>query len=148
VDPHRITFEITETAACEQLNVAIEFIRKIRALGCQISLDDFGVGFSSFSYLKHLNADLLKIDGSFIRDIHNSKSDQLFVKALVDVARGMGMQTIAEFVENEQVFRRVMSLGVDYVQGYYLGKPSAELVDQSDNKVFDAGVVSPLKRVG
>ena len=128
VDPARITFEITETAACEQLSSAMEFIQKIRQLGCRISLDDFGVGFSSFSYLKHLRADILKIDGSFIRDIHNNNADQLFVKALVDVARGMGMRTIAEFVENEQVYDRVSSLGVDYVQGYYLGKPQLELV--------------------
>ena len=106
----------------------MEFIQKIRQLGCRISLDDFGVGFSSFSYLKHLRADILKIDGSFIRDIHNNNADQLFVKALVDVARGMGMRTIAEFVENEQVYDRVSSLGVDYVQGYYLGKPQQELV--------------------
>ena len=127
VDPARITFEITETAACEQLNNAIEFIQKIRQLGCRISLDDFGVGFSSFSYLKHLRADIIKIDGSFIRDIHNNNADQLFVKALVDVARGMGMRTIAEFVENEQVFQRVRNLGVDYVQGYYLGKPQLDL---------------------
>jgi len=131
IDPARITFEITETAACEQLSSAMEFIQKIRQLGCRISLDDFGVGFSSFSYLKHLRADILKIDGSFIRDIHNNNADQLFVKALVDVARGMGMRTIAEFVENEQVFDRVRSLGVDYVQGYYLGKPQPELVPVS-----------------
>jgi EAL domain-containing protein (putative c-di-GMP-specific phosphodiesterase class I) len=127
IEPSRITFEITETAACEQLDSAIEFIQKIRQLGCNVSLDDFGVGFSSFSYLKHLRADILKIDGSFIRDIHNNNADQLFVKALVDVARGMGMRTTAEFVENEQVFDRVRSLGVDYVQGFYLGKPQLNL---------------------
>ncbi|HHJ16998.1 MAG TPA: EAL domain-containing protein [Gammaproteobacteria bacterium] len=127
VDPGRVTFEITETAACEQISTAMEFIQKVRQLGCLVSLDDFGVGFSSFSYLKHLRADILKIDGSFIRDIHNNNADQLFVKALVDVASGMGMRTIAEFVENEQVFERVRSLGVDYVQGYYLGKPQTSL---------------------
>jgi diguanylate cyclase (GGDEF)-like protein/PAS domain S-box-containing protein len=131
VDAARLTFEITETAACEQLNNAMAFIQKIRQLGCRVSLDDFGVGFSSFSYLKHLRADILKIDGSFIRDIHNNNADQLFVKALVDVARGMGMQTIAEFVENEQVFERVRGLGVDYVQGYHLGKPQSTLVSGS-----------------
>jgi len=131
IDPARITFEITETAACEQLSSAVDFISKIRTLGCLVSLDDFGVGFSSFSYLKHLNADILKIDGSFIRDIHNNNADQLFVKALVDVARGMGMRTIAEFVENEQVFDRVRDLGVDYVQGFYLGKPQSVLESAS-----------------
>ncbi len=127
VAPARITFEITETAACEQLNDALEFIDKVRRLGCHVSLDDFGVGFSSFSYLKHLRADTIKIDGSFIREIHHNQADQLFVKALVDVARGLGMRTIAEFVENEQVYRRVSELGVDYVQGYYLGKPQLDL---------------------
>ncbi len=132
VDPARVTFEITETAACEQLNNAVSFIQRLRQLGCLVSLDDFGVGFSSFSYLKHLHADVLKIDGSFIRDIHNNNADQLFVKALVDVARGMGMHTIAEFVENEQVFERVRSLGVDYAQGYYLGKPQPRLEQLSE----------------
>lgn len=139
IDPGRITFEVTETAACEQLNSAVEFIQKIRQLGCRVSLDDFGVGFSSFSYLKHLRADILKIDGSFIRDIHSNNADQLFVKALVDVARGMGMQTIAEFVENEQVYDRVSSLGVDYVQGYYLGKPQLEL--QAAKNVAQADII-------
>jgi len=136
VDPARITFEITETAACEQLANAIDFIQKIRQLGCMVSLDDFGVGFSSFSYLKHLSADVLKIDGSFIRDIHNNHADQLFVKALVDVARGMGMRTIAEFVENKQVFELVRDLGVDYVQGYYLGQPQSS-PENSDSKADD-----------
>jgi diguanylate cyclase (GGDEF)-like protein/PAS domain S-box-containing protein len=139
VDPGRITFEITETAACEQINTAMEFFQKIRQLGCLVSLDDFGVGFSSFSYLKHLRADILKIDGSFIRDIHNSSADQLFVKALVDVARGMGMRTIAEFVENEQVYERVRSLGVDYVQGYYLGKPQSTLEPVRDEASESVG---------
>ncbi|MDT8386938.1 MAG: EAL domain-containing protein [Thiogranum sp.] len=142
IDPSRVTFEITETAACEQLNNAINFINKVRQLGCRVSLDDFGVGFSSFSYLKHLRADILKIDGSFIRDIHNNNADQLFVKALVDVARGMGMQTIAEFVENEQVYDRVCSLGVDFVQGYYLGKPQITLLgaDGSSSGASEASV--------
>ncbi|GMQ83523.1 MAG: hypothetical protein BMS9Abin06_0258 [Gammaproteobacteria bacterium] len=139
VDPGRLTFEITETAACEQINTAMEFFQKIRQLGCLVSLDDFGVGFSSFSYLKHLRADILKIDGSFIRDIHNSSADQLFVKALVDVARGMGMRTVAEFVENEQVFERVRNLGVDYVQGYYLGKPQSSLEPVSDEAMQSVG---------
>jgi len=138
VEAGRITFEITETAACEQINSAVDFIQKIRQLGCRVSLDDFGVGFSSFSYLKHLRADILKIDGSFIRDIHNNSADQLFVKALVDVARGMGMQTIAEFVENEQVYQRVGGLGVDFVQGYYLGKPGLTLA-KTLNDAADAG---------
>lgn len=123
----RVAFEITETTACEQLSSAVEFIEKVRQLGCKVLLDDFGVGFSSFSYLKHLRADMLKIDGSFIREINSSGADQLFVKALVDVARGMGMQTVAEFVENQEVYDRVAELGIDYVQGYHIGRPAPDL---------------------
>lgn len=124
VDPKRLTFEVTETAACAQMSKAAEFITRFRQLGCQISLDDFGVGFSSFSYLKNLRVDILKIDGSFIRDITRSRDDQLFVKALVDVARGMGIRTIAEFVENAATVEILRRLGVDYVQGYYVGRPT------------------------
>jgi EAL domain-containing protein (putative c-di-GMP-specific phosphodiesterase class I) len=127
VAPARVTFEVTETAACENLNDAIEFISRIRQLGCKVSLDDFGVGFSSFSYLKHLKVDTLKIDGSFIRDIASNRDDQILVKALVDVARGLGITTIAEFVESEQAFEIIRRLGVDYVQGYFVGKPVPEL---------------------
>lgn len=123
IDRHRLVFEVTETAACQNINRAMEFIGRIRDLGCRIALDDFGVGFSSFSYLKHLNVDIIKIDGSFIRDIHNSREDQLFVKALVDVARGLGIQTVAEFVENEQALAMVRNLGIDYVQGHHVGRP-------------------------
>lgn len=126
IDRERVVFEITESAACEDINRAMDFIARLRRLGCRVALDDFGVGFSSFSYLKHLKVDIIKIDGSFIRDIANSKEDQLFVKALVDVARGMGMQTVAEFVESAESLRLVRRLGVDYAQGYYVGKPSAE----------------------
>lgn len=123
IDPKRVTFEVTETAACAQMSKAAEFIARIRQLGCCISLDDFGVGFSSFSYLKNLHVDILKIDGSFIRDITRSRDDQLFVKALVDVARGMGIRTVAEFVENAGTVEILRRLGVDYVQGYYVGRP-------------------------
>ena len=124
IDPKRVTFEVTETAACEQLAKAAEFIARIRALGCCISLDDFGVGFSSFSYLKNLHVDTLKIDGSFIRDITKCRDDQLFVKALVDVARGMGIRTVAEFVENAGTVEMLRRLGVDYAQGYFVGRPA------------------------
>ena len=127
VAPARVTFEVTETAACENLNEAIEFISRIRQLGCKVSLDDFGVGFSSFSYLKHLKVDTLKIDGSFIREIDSNRDDQVLVKALVDVARGLGIRTIAEFVESEHAFEVLGRLGVDYVQGYFVGKPVPDL---------------------
>ncbi len=126
VERNRVIFEVTESAACDDISAAIEFINQIQSLGCRIALDDFGVGFSSFTYLKHLHADILKIDGSFIRDITNSHEDQLFVKALVDVARGMGMTTVAEFVESRECMQRLHELGVDYLQGYYIGKPAMQ----------------------
>ncbi len=127
VDQRRVIFELTETAACENLAGALEFIRGIRQLGCKVSLDDFGVGFSSFSYLRNLRVDGIKIDGSFIREIHRNREDQLFVKAIVDVAAGMQIQTTAEYVENAEILAMVRSLGVDYVQGYYIGRPKASL---------------------
>jgi len=133
--PERITFEITETAACENMSKALDFIGRVRQLGCHIALDDFGVGFSSFSYLKHLRVDKIKIDGAFVRNIHHSNEDQLFVKALIDVAKGLGIQTIAEFVETQQVLDMVRELGVDYVQGYFLGKPSQTVLDHAHARV-------------
>ncbi|WP_297527945.1 putative bifunctional diguanylate cyclase/phosphodiesterase [Thiohalobacter sp.] len=127
VDPSRITFEVTETAACENMSRAVEFIARVRQLGCRISLDDFGVGFSSFSYLKNLKVDILKIDGSFIRDITRNREDRLFVKALVDVARGLGIRTIAEYVESAEAFALLRRIGVDYVQGYFVGRPQPHI---------------------
>ncbi len=124
VDPEQVIFEVTESAACEDMTRATEFIRHIQELGCRIALDDFGVGFSSFSYLKHLGPDFLKIDGSFIRNIAANPHDQLFVKALVDVARGMHIRTIAEFVEDAECLELIRGLGVDYAQGYFLGRPA------------------------
>ncbi|HEC30294.1 MAG TPA: EAL domain-containing protein [Gammaproteobacteria bacterium] len=140
LDRKRIIFEVTESAAFQDITRAINFIDKVKELGCRIALDDFGVGFSSFSYLKQLNADVLKIDGSFIRDIHRNKDDQLFVKALVDVARGMGMITVAEFVETREVYEMVRILGVDYVQGYYIGKPEVGRFDNQDTQEEPAGL--------
>ena len=128
-----MTFEITESAAIYDLSRAIAFTRRIQQLGCRLALDDFGVGFSSFSYLKQLHADVLKIDGAFVRDIHNNEDDQLFVKALVDVARGLKMQTVAEFVETQECLDMVRKLGVDYAQGYFVGKPVIGLFDHNNS---------------
>lgn len=127
VDQRHLIFELTETAACENLSGAMEFIRGVRQLGCRVSLDDFGVGFSSFSYLRNLRVDGIKIDGSFIREIHRNREDQLFVRAIVDVATGLQIQTTAEYVENAEILAVVRGLGVDYVQGYYVGRPKPSL---------------------
>ncbi|MGB5570645.1 MAG: EAL domain-containing protein, partial [Sedimenticolaceae bacterium] len=106
---------------------AIAFMREIKALGCRFALDDFGSGFSSFAYLKQLPGDIVKIDGAFIQNLATSAEDQLFVKALTDVARGLGKITVAEFVENEETLRLLDRFGVDFAQGYHIGRPGPEM---------------------
>jgi EAL domain-containing protein (putative c-di-GMP-specific phosphodiesterase class I) len=93
--------------------------------GSQIAIDDYGVGFGPFYYLKHLPFDLIKIDGDFIRDLPRNDADQLTVRAIVDIARGLGKQTIAEFVEEQSTVELLRDLGVDMAQGFHLGKPVA-----------------------
>ena len=126
VEPYRILIELTETAAVSDLHDAQRFIEALHVTGCRTCLDDFGSGFSSFAYLKHLKADILKIDGLFIRDLPNDRDNQVFVKAIVDVARGMHKITIAEFVEDEETLAMLKSFGVDLVQGYHLDMPVAD----------------------
>ncbi len=123
VDPGRLVFELTETSAIADMEQAREFAERLTRLGCRFALDDFGAGFSSFHYLKHLPLDYLKIDGDFIRGLAGSPTDQLVVKAMVDIARGMGMKTIAEFVEDAETVEMLRRLGVDYSQGYHHGRP-------------------------
>lgn len=123
VSPNKIIFEITETAAVANLVSAEALIRQIKDLGCLIALDDFGVGFSSFYYLKHFPVDYVKIDGSFIRRINKSDDDKVFVKALSGVAQTFGKKTVAEFVENEADLAVLKEFKIDYAQGYYIGKP-------------------------
>ncbi len=123
VMPNRLLVELTETSAVTDLHDAQRFIESLHRTGCKVCLDDFGTGFASFAYLKHLDADILKIDGLFIRDLPRDTDNQVFVKAIVDVARGMGKATIAEFVENAEILAMLRDLGVDYVQGYHLDRP-------------------------
>ena len=123
IDPSRLVFEITETAAIANMEQARAFAERLTRLGCRFALDDFGAGFSSFYYLKYLPLDYLKIDGDFIRSLTSSVTDQLVVKSMVDIARGMGMKTIAEFVEAEETVAMLREKGVDYSQGYFHGAP-------------------------
>ncbi|MDD5271347.1 MAG: EAL domain-containing protein [Methylovulum sp.] len=123
IPTHKICFEITETAAIANLTSATKFIQQLRDKGCLFSLDDFGSGLSSFAYLKNLPVDFLKIDGLFVKDILDDKIDLAMVKAINEVGQMMGKKTVAEFVENEQIFNLLKALGVDYAQGYGIGKP-------------------------
>jgi diguanylate cyclase (GGDEF)-like protein/PAS domain S-box-containing protein len=123
VAPQRLLVELTETSAVSDLHDAQRFIEALRQTGCGVCLDDFGTGFSSFAYLKHLQADSIKIDGLFIRDLPSDHDNQLFVKAIVAVARGLRKTTIAECVEDQETLDVLKQFGVDAVQGYFLERP-------------------------
>jgi len=123
IDPTSIIFEITETAAVADVAATIATMEKIKEMGCQFSLDDFGVGFSSLYFLKQLPIDYVKIDGSFIQHLHEHPDDQVLVKALVDVANAFGQRTVAEFVEHPNTLKILNSLGVNYAQGFLLHRP-------------------------
>jgi len=123
VAPQVLCFEVTETAAINNLGHAIRFMNTLRALGCRFALDDFGSGVSSFGYLKNLPVDFLKIDGEFVRDIARDSVDRAMVTAICGVGRAMGIPTIAEWVENDAVLRVLRELGVDYAQGYAVAPP-------------------------
>ncbi|GEM_PF-728732 len=124
LDASRFCFEITETAAIAHLGQAMHFIDEMKALGFRFALDDFGSGMSSFAYLKNLPVDFIKIDGAFVRDIADNPLDRAFVEAINRIGQVMGMETIAEFVENEAVLRELAYLGVDYAQGYGVARPA------------------------
>jgi diguanylate cyclase (GGDEF)-like protein/PAS domain S-box-containing protein len=127
IDPRRLTFEITETIAMADLSAAVDFLASLRALGCATALDDFGVGYSSFAYLKDLPVDYVKIDGSFVRDIAKDTVQLAMVKSMNEIAHAMGKRTVAEYVDNDEVLRLLGEIGVDFAQGYLTGKP--RLVD-------------------
>ena len=123
VQPGRLVVELTETSAVSDLHDAQRLIDALRRVGCKVCLDDFGSGFSSFTYLKHLDVDMVKIDGQFIRDLPADRSNQVFVRAMVDVARGLRKTTVAECVEDARTLEMLRAFGVDYAQGYHLETP-------------------------
>jgi diguanylate cyclase (GGDEF)-like protein len=124
-----LTIEITETAAIDGVDKMAELLHRISALGCQFSLDDFGAGFSSWLNLRKLPISFLKIDGSFVRHVTDSPDDPLFVKAINEVSQGLNIKTVAECVEDKQTLNTLKALGVDYVQGFLIGRPMQRLHD-------------------
>lgn len=129
IDPRRLCFEVTETAAISNLNTATQFIHTMKALGIRFALDDFGRGMSSFGYLKTLPVDYLKIDGSFVRDMANDAIDYAMVESITRIGHVMGLKVIAEFVEDDATVALLRELGVDYGQGYGIHKPETWRVE-------------------
>src|SRR5579875_2256456 len=124
VDPQLLIFEVTETAAIANMPEAIRFARRLAELGCSLALDDFGTGFGSFYYLKHLPVNYLKLDGEFIQNLPRSTVDEHVVRAIAEVAIGMGIKTGAESVGDDDTIERLEQLGVDYAQGFHIGRPA------------------------
>jgi EAL domain-containing protein (putative c-di-GMP-specific phosphodiesterase class I) len=122
-DPGNLIFEITETAAAENLDAARDFAWRLRGLGCGFALDDFGTGYGTFAYLKHLPVAFIKIDMEFVRYLAIDPSDQKIVKSIIAVAQNFGVQTIAEGVEHQATLDLLRDLGVDYAQGFLIGEP-------------------------
>lgn len=130
LDPSAVILEITEQVAVRQLEQARGLIKDLMAIGCRFALDDFGAGFSSFNYLKHLPVDIIKIDGGFIRNMASDPVDQAMVKSIIQVARAVGKKTIAEYVQDAETLAMLCQLGVDYAQGFHIGEPSETLRDE------------------
>jgi diguanylate cyclase (GGDEF)-like protein len=122
-DPNGLVIEVTETATIANIEGARQFITALKEIGCRFSLDDFGSGASSFFYLRHLPVDFLKIDGTLVKGLSSNDVDVHFLRAIVEMCRGLGIRTIAEYVEDEDLLRAVRELGVDYAQGYEVGRP-------------------------
>jgi diguanylate cyclase (GGDEF)-like protein len=124
VPPNCVIFEITESLAVRHLSHVEQQIAALRELGCEVALDDFGTGYSSFSYIQQLSVDYIKIDGSFIKDLVNKRVDQKMVRLIGEIGREAGMKTIAEYVQSGECLSLLAKLGIDYAQGYYIGRPT------------------------
>ncbi len=145
IEPSSICFEITETAAIANLEMATKFIETFRAIGCQFSLDDFGSGMSSFGYLKRLPVDYLKIDGAFVKDMLIDPMDRAMVDTIARMARTLGKRTIAEFAETIGIVDALRTLGVDYAQGYGIGRPVplCDEIGRAKARCRSAGCLAP-----
>lgn len=125
VSPERVIFELTESASLSNMSATLSMINRLLQMGCSFSIDDFGTGFSTFAYLKHLPAETVKIDGSFVRELKNSSIDLALVRSIHQVAQALTKKTVAEFVEDEETLELLREIKVDYAQGYHLGRPQS-----------------------
>lgn len=148
IEAHRLTFEITETTAMSDLSITARLLRKLQDLGCKTALDDFGAGYSSYAYLKDLPVNYVKIDGSFISGLEHSNLNREIVKSMHTIAQIMGKQTIAEFVETAEAARILTDMGVDYLQGYYIGKPEITSLEPNFDSEFDQDFDSDIENQG
>jgi EAL domain-containing protein (putative c-di-GMP-specific phosphodiesterase class I) len=123
ISPDLITIEVTEEQAFSNADTSQQNLDALRAFGCAIAIDDFGTGYANYERLKHLQADIIKIDGCFVRDILTDPLDAIMVKSIVEMARAKQMSVVAEYVESESQKARLLELGVNYLQGYLVGKP-------------------------
>ena len=142
LDPRQLIFEMTETAAVADLMAARRLMEAISDMGCRFALDDFGSGFSSFYYLKNLPFEFIKIDGSFISKLGERTDDQVLVKAMGEIARAFGKKTIAEHVEDEKTLALLAEYGIDYAQGYHVGRPApiTTILEERGVKIPDAAL--------
>lgn len=122
----RLILEITETVALDDITDSSRFVRALNEFGCRVALDDFGAGYTSFRHLRALNVDLVKIDGSFVRDLVSNQDNQLFVRTLINLAKGIGLKTVAEWVETEEEAVMLRREGIDFLQGWHCGKPTID----------------------
>lgn len=143
VDPDLLVFEVTETSAIADIDRAQRFTAALSLIGCHTALDDFGAGFASFYYLKHVPSDYVKIDGEFIRNLQDDPTSKLLVRALTDLSRGLGKQVVAEHVEDERALELLQGYGVDLVQGYLLGRPRPA---RPEDMVSPARGMRPVRR--
>ncbi len=141
VPRQKLCFEMTETAAIANLCRATEFINTLRDAGCHFALDDFGIGLSSFAYLRDLPVDIVKIDGTFVRNIAENDTDQMMVKSIHEIVSMMGKKTTAEYVESAEALEVLREIGVDYVQGFHVGVPAPLEQLRTETRTRDPNIV-------
>ena len=144
VEANYLCLEITETAAITNLGKCTRFMEKLHSLGVAFALDDFGTGVSSFGYLKSLPVKYLKIDGSFIRDICDNEIDQILVQSIIAAAKAMKIRTVAEYVSDTTTFNKVRDMGIDYAQGFCVGKPEQLYLQQNSKGHSQNNLAEPL----